>query len=146
MRRDVIGWNQTLRSLGYQANWRGFWANGEPMRIQKVSCRKPFSYCEQLAIEAFATDAGQDNVGQWIINWGDGTEQIVDGSIGSGSHSYLTSGNFEVSVQAINEDLKTERTTVYIEVQSSDGSTDDDDEVEFSTPKSFVAQTYCWAA
>ncbi|MEF7616672.1 CARDB domain-containing protein [Aquincola sp. MAHUQ-54] len=51
-----------------------------------------------------ATDPGADTIGQWVIDWGDGLVQTVNGHPASVSHSYAAAGSYQVSATAIDED------------------------------------------
>lgn len=51
-----------------------------------------------------ATDPGLDVVSQWIINWGDGTTSTYAGSIINGFKVFANSGQYTVTLSAIDED------------------------------------------
>ena len=49
-------------------------------------------------------DPGQDVVSGWVIDWGDGHVQVVDGNPSEVTHSYDRAGRFTVKATATNED------------------------------------------
>jgi uncharacterized delta-60 repeat protein len=51
-----------------------------------------------------ATDPGQDTIGSWSINWGDGNIQTVTGNPSTVTHSYDVAGADSISATATNED------------------------------------------
>lgn len=99
---------------------------------------------QQLAIKASATDAGSDTVGQWQIDWGDGSNEIVSGAVAASAHAWSQPGNYQVQVWAINEDLKTDPTVLTVQVLTEDGETASDNQsaaIQFQGPTSVVTQT-----
>jgi hypothetical protein len=50
------------------------------------------------------SDAGDDTVYTWTINWGDGTVVSLDGQANSATHTYLDDGRYTISLSASDED------------------------------------------
>jgi|GEM_PF-1363301 len=50
------------------------------------------------------SDAGDDTVYTWTINWGDGTIVSLDGQANSATHTYLDDGRYTISLSASDED------------------------------------------
>jgi len=51
-----------------------------------------------------AVDPGDDTVGSWSINWGDGTEQKITGNPATVAHTYADNDDYTISASATNED------------------------------------------
>lgn len=52
-----------------------------------------------------SSDAGQDTIASWTINWGDGSVQTISGNPGSASHTYADGpADFTISATATDED------------------------------------------
>ena len=53
-----------------------------------------------------ANDPGEDTISYWVVNWARGTtETFSDGAAGtSANHVYQTAGNYNINVQAYDED------------------------------------------
>jgi hypothetical protein len=58
----------------------------------------------EYVLSLSATDVGNDTVGAWSINWGDGTADEVDGAADSAKHVYLAGGTYTVLASAVDED------------------------------------------
>jgi hypothetical protein len=76
---------------------------------------------ETIALQASASDVADDHVGQWLIDWGDGTTDIHTGNIASATHAWERQGTYTIEVRATNEDLTTDPTTINVDVLNSDG-------------------------
>ncbi len=98
---------------------------------------------ESFAIQATATDPGQDHVGQWLIDWGDGSTEIHTGSLATAQHQWAYSGYFNIGIQAINEDVTTEATIVQVAVTNAFGGVDTaaSAALQFTAPSSVLTQT-----
>ena len=64
-----------------------------------------------------ATDAGGDDIQAWLVNWGDGTSARLDGALDMLSHRYADSGEYRVSLRAVDAqgragDAVTHRVTI----------------------------------
>ncbi|MCB9937169.1 MAG: beta-propeller fold lactonase family protein [Planctomycetaceae bacterium] len=51
-----------------------------------------------------ATDPGNDRVGQWMIDWGDGVSQSFGSQTTQAAHTYTQLGDFTLTVTAVDED------------------------------------------
>jgi hypothetical protein len=51
-----------------------------------------------------SSDPGEDAITSWTINWGDGTQSVVEGNPSSVSHVYAVGGNFKITATATDED------------------------------------------
>ncbi len=56
---------------------------------------------DPFAIRFEATDPGADPVVQWVVNWGDGTTDLLPGEATGAEHVYLAPGSFSVGVIAV---------------------------------------------
>ncbi|WP_428938143.1 PKD domain-containing protein [Fontivita pretiosa] len=50
------------------------------------------------------TDPGSDTIARWVINWGDGTVQTINGSPASVTHTFADDGTFTITATATDED------------------------------------------
>jgi|GEM_PF-1839254 len=51
-----------------------------------------------------ASDPGTDTVTSWLIDWGDGNSDLVNGSSGSATHTFADNGVYNIIVTATDED------------------------------------------
>ncbi len=57
-----------------------------------------------VALTLASTDPGDDSILSWTIEWGDGTQQTIAGSLKNASHTYADDGSYRIRVTAIDED------------------------------------------
>jgi hypothetical protein len=68
-------------------------------------------------------DAGEYEVKKWLVDWGDGVEQVVGGgSTTSATHTYADDGNFDVTVKVADDDGETESEPIQAEIETSEPS------------------------
>lgn len=51
-----------------------------------------------------SSDPGPDTITEWLIDWGDGTVETIDGDPDAATHTYADDGVYTVSASAIDED------------------------------------------
>jgi PKD repeat protein len=51
-----------------------------------------------------SSDPGDDTISSWLINWGDGNSQTVEGNLTSVTHAYASGGSYTISASATDDD------------------------------------------
>ncbi|MEM6471605.1 MAG: putative Ig domain-containing protein, partial [Planctomycetota bacterium] len=87
-------------------------------------------------IELSSDDPGNDEIIQWIVDWGDGTIETIPGDPGSATHVYEATGNYSITASAFDEDnasMGGRSGLVVIEAESFDASSPGTDNAATST-------------
>jgi hypothetical protein len=59
---------------------------------------------QEYSLQLNSSNPGNDTITSWTINWGDGTQSVIDGNPDSVSHVYEVGGNFKITATATDED------------------------------------------
>ena len=77
-------------------------SNVAPLVSVLVGSSTPVGSAFTLGVASI--DPGTDTISSWLINWGDGTTESLDGSQRSFTRTYQAAGTYIISIRAIDED------------------------------------------
>ncbi|MDR2642854.1 MAG: putative Ig domain-containing protein, partial [Planctomycetaceae bacterium] len=114
---DIVNGNQTpnqIEELAIELTKEIVVRNVAPeLVISGNAATKPD---EEYSLQLSSSDPGEDTITSWTIDWGDGTQSVVEGNPQNVSHIYKSSGQFTIAATATDEDGTWNANTVDVEV------------------------------
>lgn len=85
--------------------------------------------------------ASADNATHYVYNYGEGLDEPEESSDGSATHTYVSTGSYEVRVQAVSKDNLEASASVSVDVQVNEPPISPEG---YTTPSSYAGMTMVW--
>jgi hypothetical protein len=74
----------------------------------------------EYSLSLDSSDPGDDTISSWLINWGDGNSQTVNGNPSAVAHTYASGGSYTISASATDDDGTYNATDKQLTISDSD--------------------------